>query len=280
VRLVVTGAGGGLGRAFLAQVPAHHEVHAFTRAELPVDDYHAVMQTVVPLAPEAILHLAAKTNVDDCERDEEGAFRANATGSRHVALAARAAGAMVLAVSTDYVFDGTKGAPYHEFDRPNPLSIYGRSKLAGEEAVRELVPESYVVRTSWVFGGGEDFLTKALRRLRRGETAGGIVDQISTPTFVHHLASCLLPVLLSGRFGTVHAAGPEPASWHEVLVRAKSIGGLAGEVEAQKEGDLARLAPRPANSALTSLVLADTGVPPMPPLDHALRELMEGSRGD
>ena len=279
MRIAVTGAGGGLGRAFVARAPAHHDLHPFTRAELPVDDYHAAMQTLVPLAPDAILHLAAKTSVDECERDEDDAFRQNAIGTRNVALAARACGAMLLAVSTDYVFDGSKGAPYHEFDGTHPVNVYGRSKLAGEEAARDLVPESYVVRTSWIFGGGKDFLTTSLERLRAGETLGAIVDRTGTPTYVAHLADRLIPVLLSGRFGTVHLGGPEPTTWHDALVRAKALGGLPGEVEEQKEGDLGRPAPRPVNSALTSLVAGEMGVPPMPPLDDALGELLRSAHG-
>jgi dTDP-4-dehydrorhamnose reductase len=279
MRIAVTGANGGLGRAFLEAAPSHHDVHPFSHAELPVEDHHAVMRTLLPLGPEAILHFAAMTGVDACERDEDAAFRANAVGPRNVALAAPAAGANVLAVSTDYVFDGTKGAPYHEFDRPNPVSVYGRSKLAGEEAIRALVPESYVVRTSWVYGAGDDFVSGGLARLAAGETVGAIVDLVGTPTYVRHLADRILPVLLSGRFGTVHLGGPEAMTYHDLLSRAREVGGLPGKVERQKSGDLGRPAERPANSALTSLVAGDMPIPPMPPVDQAVTELLERIRG-
>lgn len=280
MRIAITGAGGGLGRAFAERAPAHHDLHPFSHEELAVEDLDAVMQTLVPLAPDAILHTAAMTAVDACEADEAAAFRANATGSRNVALAARATGARLLAVSTDYVFDGAKGAPYHEFDTPNPLSVYGRSKLAGEEAVRTLMPESYVVRTAWVFGAGGDFVTGAISKLANGEPAAGIVDLHGTPTYVHHLAERLLPVLSSGRFGTFHLGGPERVSFHELLARAQRLGELPGELAEQKAGDLDRPAPRPMDSSLTSLVAAEAGVPPMPPLDEALADLLERVRGD
>ncbi len=279
MRIAVTGAGGGLGRAFLERVPGHHDVHPFTHGELPVEDHDAVMQTLVPLGPEAILHFAAKTGVDACELDEADAYRANALGSRNVALAARRTGALLLAVSTDYVFDGTKGAAYHEFDEPNPLSVYGRSKLAGERAVRTLAPESYVVRTAWVFGAGDDFVTRALGRLAAGESVGGIVALVGTPTYVRHLAERILPVLLSGRFGVFHLGGPEPMSFHELLARGREIGGLPGELLEQKAGDLDRPAPRPVDSSLTSLVARDARVPEMPPIDDALSDLLERIRG-
>ena len=279
MRIAVTGANGGLGRAFLEQAPAHHEVHAFGHAELAVEDFHAVMQTLVPLGPDAILHLAAMTGVDACETDEPAAFAVNATGARNVADAARRTGAGLLAVSTDYVFDGTKGAAYHEFDPPNPLSVYGRSKLAGEDAVRELVPDAGVVRTAWVFGAGDDFVTGAIRKLANGEKAGGIVDLHGTPTYVHHLAARLLALLVSGRTGTFHLGGPERLSFHDLLSRAKALGDLPGELVEQKAGDLERPAPRPVDSSLTSQVSDEAGVPPMPPIDEALADLLERIRG-
>lgn len=279
MRIAVTGANGGLGRAFLEQVPAHHEVHAFGHADLAVEDFHAVMQTLVPVRPDAILHFAAMTGVDACETDEATAFRVNALGPRNVALAAREAGARLLAVSTDYVFGGAKGAPYHEFDRPSPINLYGLSKLEGEESVRTLVPRSYVVRTAWVFGGGLDFVTGALRQLAEGEPAGGIVDLHGTPTYVKHLAQRLLPVITSGRYGTFHLGGPERLSFHALLSRAKALGDLSGELTEQKAGDLDRPAQRPADSSLTSLVAAEAGVPPMPPIDEALADLLERIRG-
>jgi dTDP-4-dehydrorhamnose reductase len=280
MRLAVTGANGGLGRAFLDQVPAHHEVHAFGHADLPVDDYHAVMQTLVPLQPEAILHFAAMTKVDACELDEPAAFRVNAAGSRNVALAARDTGARLLAVSTDYVFSGAKGSEYHEYDEPSPVNVYGRSKLAGERAVRELVPDSYVVRTAWVFGAGDDFVSGALRQLAAGDPAGGIVDLLGTPTYVRHLAARLLPVLTSGRFGTFHLGGPERVSFHELLSRAKAMGNLPGELTQQKAGDLDRPAPRPVDSSLTTILAGEAGIPAMPPLDEALTDLLGRIRGD
>jgi len=274
VRIAVTGAGGGLGRAFVATCPSHHDLHPFTREELDVGDHHAVMRALVPLGPDLIVNAAAFTNVDACEADSERAIRDNALGPQSLALAARASGAILLHVSTDYVFDGEKGSAYDELDAPGPLSVYARSKLAGEEHVRATAPESFVVRTGYVFGGGGDYLAGAIRRLAAGERVGGFVDRIGTPTYVRHLAERLLPLALTGRFGTYHLAGPEPTTWFDVLARARAIGGFAGDIEEQKADSLGLLAPRPRNSALTSAFVPHLDLPAFRPLDDGIRELL------
>lgn len=279
MRLVVTGAGGGLGRAFLQQVPPHHQVHAFTHDELDVGDHDAVMQTIPLLRADAIVHLAAFTRVDGCESDPVRAIRDNALAAQHVSLAAKASGAAILHVSTDYVFDGMKGVPYDEMDATFPISVYGRTKLAGEGFVRHLVPEHFIVRTSYVYGAGDDYASGAVERLRRGERAGGIRDRIGSPTFVRHLADRLLPLLLTGRFGTYHLAGSEPACWFDVLERARAAGGLRGTVEPQELASLGLVAPRPANSAMVSAYLEHIGIEPLPGLEEAVAEWVGSAPG-
>jgi dTDP-4-dehydrorhamnose reductase len=274
MRIAVTGTGGGLGRAFLAAVPEQHEVHGFTRQQVDVRSFDAVRDALDPLAPDAILHLAALTSVDRCEEEPQRAAETNVLGSFNVACSARRTGAVLVLVSTDYVFDGQKGAPYDEGDRPNPLSLYGLTKLAGERAAEAVGADLVIVRTAWVFGTGEDFLTSALRRLRGGREIRGIADQVGSPTEASALAERLLPVAASGIRGIVHLAGPEPVTWYEVLVRAKQLGDLPGTVLAQKADELGRPAARPAYSGLTSVVLPGTDVPPMPSLDESIGKVL------
>jgi dTDP-4-dehydrorhamnose reductase len=275
VKIAVTGSGGGLGRAFLASVADEHDVNPFARSDLDVADFQTVQERVVPLEPDVVFHFAAMTSVDGCESDPGGAVATNVAGTFNVAAAARRTGALLVALSTDYVFDGEKGEPYDERDEPRPLaSMYALTKLAGERSAQSVGPDLLIVRTAWVFGEGNDFVSKAVRRLAAGEDVGGIVDQVGSPTHVVDLAERLLPLVATDLRGVVHLAGPEATTWHDVLTRARELGDLPGTVLEQKAGELDRPAPRPANTSLTSVVLPGTAVPPMPPVEDSLRRVL------
>jgi dTDP-4-dehydrorhamnose reductase len=270
----VTGAGGGLGRAFLDVAPTHHDVVGLTHSELDIGDHDAVMRTVPPLGPDVVMNLAAFTKVDVNETDPARAYRDNAQGPHSLALAARVSDAILLHVSTDYVFDGEKGAAYDETDRPNPLSVYGRSKLAAERFVRQTLPEHFIVRTGFVYGGGNDHVTSQIAKLREGEEAAGISDRTGTPTSVRDLAARLIPLVLTHRFGTYHLAGPTATSWFDVLERCKELAGLPGTVTAQRAAELGLAAPRPRDSSLSSVFVENLSLPAFPSLDESLTELL------
>src|SRR6266700_1123002 len=185
MRVLVTGAGGQIGRE-VVDTFAGHDVVAAYHATLDVADRDAVLQAITSATPDAVVHTGAWTAVDACESDPDHAFRTNALGTRYVMDAARRVGALVCYLSTDYVFDGTKPQPYVEWDQPNPVSVYGRSKLGGE---RELDPGSIIVRTSWVCGlHGHNMVKTVLRLASEHDELSFVDDQRGHPSFADDLA--------------------------------------------------------------------------------------------
>lgn len=255
---LVTGAGGQLGRALLRL--AGPRAVGLTHADLPVEDAEAVREAIARHRPGFVLHCAAWTAVDECERDPELAMRVNGAGAAHVAEACAAAGSGLIYVSTDFVFDGRAREPYAEDAAPAPLSWYGRSKLAGERAVLAVGrPNFYVVRTSWVFGpGGRNFPAAILGRAREGGELAVVTDQVGSPTYTLDLAAALLDLAASGAPGGVyHAANEGRCSWHEFAVEVLARAGMAAiPVREIRSADLDRPAPRPAWSVLDCSRLA------------------------
>lgn len=255
---LVTGAGGQLGRALLRVAGAR--AVGLTHGELKIEDRGAVREAVARHRPGFVLHCAAWTAVDDCERDPERAMRVNGEGTAHLVEACADAGAGLIYVSTDFVFDGRVQEPYREDAPTAPLSWYGRSKLAGEEAVLGAGrADFYVVRTSWVFGpGGRNFPAAILARAREGGELAVVTDQVGSPTYTLDLAEALLDLAGSGApAGIYHAANEGHCSWHEFAVEVLARAGLAATpVREIRSGDLDRPAARPAWSVLDCSRLA------------------------
>jgi dTDP-4-dehydrorhamnose reductase len=277
VKVVVTGAGGQLGRE-LVDAFADHDVVAFDHGAVDVADRDAVFQAIIVAAPDAVVHAAAWTAVDACEGDPERAYRVNALGTRHVAEAARRAGAPVHYISTDYVFDGTQAEPYNEWDEPNPRSMYGRSKLAGE---RELDPDATVVRTSWVCGrNGNNMVKTVLRLAGEHDELSFVDDQRGHPTFADDLAGMVRRLVVDRRSGVFHVTNQGAVSWYEFARAVLAAAGLDPERVhpiATADLDPPRPAPRPANSVLDNAALRLDGIPLLPhfsaPLERLVTEL-------
>jgi dTDP-4-dehydrorhamnose reductase len=283
VRILITGAGGQLGTDLVgaASAAAHHEVVAATRAQIDVGDRDAVLSSVLELRPDLIIHAAAWTAVDACEGDPDHAWRVNALGCRHMAESARLAGAHLVAVSTDYVFDGTSPHPYTEWDRPAPLSMYGRSKLGGEEEVRAALAGATTVRTSWVCGlHGSNMLKTVLRLAGTGVPLRFVDDQRGCPTFTEDLAGMLLHLGISRRPGLFHVTNQGATSWFQFAQEVVAAAGLDPsmvEPISTAQLDPPRPAPRPANSVLDNAALRLGGITLLPdyhePLERAVKAL-------
>jgi dTDP-4-dehydrorhamnose reductase len=254
MRLLVTGAAGMLGRDVVrAATAAGHEVIALARTDLDVTDAGAVVRAVSSAHPGAVVNCAAWTDVDGAEARETDAAAVNEAGAGNVARAGAAAGAFVVHVSTDYVFDGRKDAPYVESDPTNPLSAYGRTKLAGELEVAAAGPRQAVVRSSWLFGaGGGNFVATMLGLAAAHDEVRVVTDQIGCPTWTGHLAPVLVGLAEAGAPGVFHVAGAGAASWHALAVEAFRLAGTSCRVEPATTDEFPRPAPRPAYSVLTS----------------------------
>lgn len=252
MKVFVTGSRGMLARsARRALKAAGHEVLGMSREELDITMLDAVRHPVKAFEPDWIFNLAAYTRVDDCESNEEEAFLVNALGARNVAAAAAEAGAAVLTISTDYVFDGRSTRPYREYDPVGPKSVYGASKLAGEIAVREVNPNHLIVRTSWLYGrGGPNFIDTILARARTGESLTVVNDQRGSPTWTHDLSEGLVALAEGGHRGTIHCASAGDCTWFELAQYAIERAGLDASIEPIDTATLGRPAPRPAYSVL------------------------------
>jgi dTDP-4-dehydrorhamnose reductase len=252
VKILLVGAAGQLGRALMPALGGH-EVVALDRSGLDIVDLAAVRALVAAQRPAAVVNAAAYTLVDRAESEPDAAFRGNATGPRNLALAAAEAGAALLHVSTDYVFDGEASRPYHEFDATNPLSVYGHSKLAGEMAVRELNPRHFVVRTAWLYAAaGRNFAASVRSQAARGPLRV-VTDQVGSPTFAPHLATAIARLLPTGAFGTYHLAGAGATSWHGFALELFDRLGLATVIEPTTSDRFPRPARRPRYAPLASL---------------------------
>jgi dTDP-4-dehydrorhamnose reductase len=267
VRILVTGAGGQLGRE-LIDVLAPHEVHGRDHRALDITDRQAVFKTIEDVRPSWIINAAAYNDVDGAERATELAFAVNAAGPGYLAAAAARAGADIVHISTDYVFDGRKGAPYTELDRADPLNVYGRSKYEGELQVLSAHPAGCVLRTAWLYGEyGNNFVKAILSAADRGGPLKVVSDQVGSPTWTRHLAQAIGELIQTPARGLFHVANAGACSRFEF---ARAI--VQGRVEVQpiSAADAARPAPRPANSALVSGRWEAAGLRPLPAWQNAL----------
>ena len=276
MKILITGAGGMLGRALRETLSLEHDVVALARAELDVTDLAKTRAALARAKPQAVIHAGARTDVDGCERDPDHAWRVNALGSRNVAVACQEAGAACCHISTDYVFDGEKPDPYTEFDAPNPISCYGASKLAGERYVQTLTPRHWIVRSSWLFGpGGKNFVKTILTKARAGEELRVVDDQVGSPTYTRDLARAISRLISGPYYGVWHVTNSGSCSWYRFAAAILEAAGLRGtRLEPISSKDLGRPAPRPRNSVLRNYCLELESWPALRPWADALPEYL------
>ena len=254
MRILLTGAGGQLGLELAEILPSRdHEVVALDHQGLDVADAGAVDSAIDEHSPEIVVNAAAYTNVDGCEEETGLAYSVNAIGPRNLAQACWRRGCELLHVSTNYIFDGRGERPYETFDPPNPISAYGRTKLAGEELVMRLTNRWYVVRSAGVYGRGRNFVRTMLRVARERDLLKVKDDEFISPTYARDLAEGIAGIIQDGRYGLYHLTNAGSCSWYEFTREIFRLAGIETELVPIPGSEYPLPAARPANGILSSV---------------------------
>ncbi|MRN54382.1 dTDP-4-dehydrorhamnose reductase [Paenibacillus monticola] len=267
MKVFVTGSAGQLGQDVVLLLQQQgHEVLGCDRQEMDITDLDQCQKVIGDFAPEVVIHCAAHTAVDAAESDIDAAYLINATGTRNVALAAEKAGAKLVYISTDYVFDGLGTLPYHEYDNTNPQSIYGKSKRAGEILVQSFSSKYFIVRTSWVYGKyGNNFVKTMLKLGQEKPLLQVVNDQKGSPTYTVDLTKFILELIQTEKYGVYHASNSGACTWYEftgaIFAEAEDILGLSftAKIEPCGTEQFPRPAPRPRNSVMDHLSIRTNG---------------------
>jgi len=276
MRILITGAKGQLGCELKEALKAEQ----LTLADLPEFDVTkaSVEERMAAAQPDVIIHAAAYTDVDGAEREPERASAVNAEGTARVAIAAAKAGARFVYLSTDYVFDGRKSTPYLETDEPNPLSVYGRSKLEGERLALTRCPRTVILRTAWMYGAhGKNFVKTIMKLTLEQQELRVVADQRGCPTYARDLALAIKQLLQTDLKGIIHAAGTGDCTWYEFACEIVSLMGSSARVHPITTAESNRTARRPPYAVLANTVLSKNGID-LPNWKDALGRFMRTAR--
>lgn len=271
MRILIAGAGGQLGLELKELLPKRgHDVIALGHKELDIADAPIVARVLEQHTPDLVINAAAYTNVDGCETEVEAAYRSNSLGPRNLAIHCERLGCELLHVSTNYVFDGDREAPYEPFDLPNPRGVYAKTKLDGEEYVKHLCRRWYVVRTAGVYGEGHNFVRTMLRVGRERDSLKVKADEYVSPTYARDLAEGIAEIANSRLYGVYHVTNSGHCSWYEFAQEIFRLSGIEVEVHPVPSSEYPLPAPRPANGVLSTL-----GSPELRHWREALEDYLE-----
>lgn len=275
MKLLVTGAGGMLGQALVPCLEARdHQVINLPKEKLDVTHYTQVLETIETEKPELVIHCAAYTKVDQAESEPGLAYLINGYGTENIAIACAKQNIPMLYVSSDYVFDGEQKTPYTTWDRTRPLSVYGKSKLAGEKAVQRHLRRFYIVRTSWLYGpNGRNFVDTIHSMAQEKDTLRVVSDQIGTPTCTLSLSETIADLIVTERWGIYHACDDGVTSWYEFA--KEIVSGLPVQVIPIETKDMPRPATRPKYSVLDKTTTVHTIGRELQPWQESLRAYLD-----
>lgn len=273
---LITGCNGQLGHALNELLAGNTDIIVKNTdvADLDICDLDAVCAMTAEVKPDVIINCAAHTAVDRCETDKDNAYNINANGAKNLAIAAEKNGASIVQVSTDYVFDGDSEKPYYEEDAVNPQSVYGSTKLAGEEEVAKATDRYYIVRTAWLYGEGKNFVRTMLNLAKTNDRITVVNDQFGSPTSALELARAILYILEKGEYGIYHATCEGVTSWYEFACRIFKEAGVEIEVAPVSSEEYKAAAKRPKYSVLEDAHLKRIGYT-MKNWEEALIEYLE-----
>jgi dTDP-4-dehydrorhamnose reductase len=277
MRIAITGSNGQLGRA-LQRTLANDALMPIDLPDYDISDLTAITAAVRTFAPDVILHTAAITDVDGCERNPDLAYRVNVLGTRNMAVCAQQTGASIVYIGTDYVYEGTRETPYREEDAPNPLSVYAQTKWLGEEQVRRLVSRHYVVRVAWLYGDGpRNFVRTVLRLADERDSLPMVTDEVGSPTFADDVAAALQRLIALPAYGTYQLPNSGVCSRYDWAAEILRLAGRTGDLELVPSQNYQRLARVPRHVEMRNFNGADIGIV-MRPWQEALRDYM-GQQG-
>lgn len=256
-KIIVTGCNGQLGRAINKELAGNPQIEFVNTdvAELDITNIDKVMELAREVKPYAIINCAAHTAVDACETDVDNAYRINAIGPRNLSIAATETGAKMIHVSTDYVFDGKSKKPYIEFDKPNPQGVYGATKLAGENMVKDFADHYFIFRTAWLYGDGKNFVKTMLRLSETYDKVRVVNDQFGSPTSTGELSGAIAHLLFTENYGMFHATCEGSCHWAEFAQEIFRLAEKTTQVEGITTEEYGAAAPRPAYSILENYML-------------------------
>lgn len=256
-RIFVTGCNGQLGRAINVKYANNTDIELVNTdvAELDITNVNDVVSMIKEVKPYAIINCAAHTAVDKCETDVDNAYKINAIGPRNLSIAANEVGAKMFHISTDYVFDGNATKPYIEFDAPNPQGVYGRTKLAGENFVKEFADKHFIVRTAWLYGDGKNFVKTMLKVAETNNEVRVVGDQVGSPTSTAVLADIIDNLIFTDNYGTFHGTCEGMCSWADFTEEIYRLAGVKAKVNHITTAEYPTPTKRPAYSVLENYML-------------------------
>jgi len=276
MKLLVFGSNGQLGKEITKQFQEKYELILQDIPYIDITNYQSVENFISDTSPAVVINAAAYTNVEKAEDDEDTAFRVNALGAHNLALACRRSQTKFVHISTDYVFDGTIKIAYEEFDAPNPLSVYGKSKLWGEKLVEQVGGEYYILRTSWLYGDGPNFVRTMLKLAEQRDHLTVVADQYGTPTYTKDLVWAIERLIQTEFYGLYHASNQGSCTWCDLARKIFELAGKSVRVVPVSTAEYAVIkAKRPQYSVLANKMLKLRGMDVMRPWEEALQDYIE-----